>query len=93
MLKNWSDQLLISSALFSCISSLDPNNRNQIGEKSIIALETYLLISVMIYLTKTLAKRPRPLLYNLNVPMSEKQKVDNRYFFSGHSSLTTASIF
>ncbi len=82
------------SGFFPCISFLDPNNRNQIGEKSIIALETYLLAFGTTYLTKTLIKRPRPLLYNPNVPMSEKQKVDNRYsFFSGQTSLTAASSF
>jgi len=92
--KNWSDRLLISSTMFPCISFINPNNRNQIGEKSMIALETYLLAFGTTYLTKTLVKRPRPLLYNPNVPMSEKQKVDNRYsFFSGHTSLTATSSF
>lgn len=92
--KIWSDRLLISSAMFPCISFIDPNNRNQIGEKSMIALETYLLAFGTTYLTKTLVKRPRPLLYNPNVPMSEKRKLDNRYsFFSGHTSLTAASSF
>jgi membrane-associated phospholipid phosphatase len=92
--KIWSDRLLISSAMFPCISFIDPNNRNQIGEKATITLETYLLAFGTTYLTKTLVKRPRPLLYNPNAPMSEKRKLDNRYsFFSGHTSLTAASSF
>ena len=64
--------------------------------KEIAALygETILLASGLTLLTKNLAHRPRPFVYNQNVPLADKQTLNARQsFFSGHASMTAALSF
>ncbi len=45
-------------------------------------------------ITKSMAQRDRPFLFNPNVPLEEKLKAEARLsFFSGHTSITAASWF
>jgi len=92
--KKTSDQLLLSSFILPATIFLDPNQRNQYGEKAVIALESYLMSVGSTFLVKTLVKRTRPFVYNENAPFSEKIKADARMsFFSGHTSTTATSSF
>lgn len=92
--KGMSDKLLIGSLFLPATAMLDPSQRNQVGEKSIILLQTYILNAGSTFLVKSIVKRTRPFVYNETAPLSEKLKADARMsFFSGHTSFTATSTF
>ena len=56
--------------------------------------ETLLTTSGLSFVTKRLAKRTRPFVYNELVDISEKQKNNARFsFFSRHTSITASNCF
>lgn len=92
--KKASDKLLIGSLFLPSAIFLDPNQRNQWGEKGTMILQTYLITAGSTLLVKSLVKRTRPFVYNEKVPLSEKLKPDARMsFFSGHTSFAACSAF
>lgn len=92
--KNMSDKLLLGSLVLPATIMFDPNQRNQLGEKTTLLLQTYLINAGSTLLVKSLVRRTRPFVYNENAPLSEKLKADARMsFFSGHSSFTASSAF
>ncbi|MBL7788430.1 MAG: phosphatase PAP2 family protein [Chitinophagales bacterium] len=92
--KGMSDKLLLGSLVLPTTIMLDPNQRNQLGEKTTMLLQTYLINAGSTLLVKSLVRRTRPFVYNENVPLSEKLKADARMsFFSGHTSFTASSAF
>lgn len=89
-----SDKLLLGSMVLPATIMFDPNQRNQLGEKTTILLQTYLINAGSTLLVKSLVRRTRPFVYNENAPLSEKLKADARMsFFSGHTSFTASSTF
>ncbi len=59
-----------------------------------IGLQTYMLGFGITGMTKELNNRYRPYVYNENVPLETKLKsTSNNSFFSGHTSLSTMSMF
>jgi membrane-associated phospholipid phosphatase len=92
--KGMSDKLLLGSLVLPSTIMFDPNHRNQLGEKTTILLQTYLINAGSTLLVKSLVRRTRPFVYNENTPLSEKLKADARMsFFSGHTSFTASSAF
>ena len=89
-----SDVLLFSSPVIPALLFLGKQPRNHFGQMATLYGEALLITGGITRLTKTIFLRPRPLLYNENVSLADKQKLDNRYsFFSGHTSLTTMHYF
>ena len=89
-----SDVFLLSSTAIPALLFLGKPARNHFGQMAILYGETLLVTGGITRLTKTIFLRPRPLLYNENVSLATKQKIDNRYsFFSGHTSLTAMNYF
>ena len=89
-----SDKFLFGSFALPFLLFLDDTPRRSGGEVSLIYLETMLLNWGVTNVTKTMVKRPRPYMYNENVPMSYKMKKSAQYsFFSGHTSFTAANSF
>ncbi len=89
-----SDIALISSFVAPLTLIAADNARNNLGEVGLMSLETLLLNTGVTNLTKILVKRPRPYLYNPELPMEIKRKVSARYsFYSGHTSNTAAMYF
>jgi len=92
--KNTSDVLLYSSLASPILLMLDKNIRENSWEASLLYLETIVVASVGINLSKGLVSRPRPYVYNPDVPGSVKQKTDaTNSFFSGHTTMSAASAF
>lgn len=93
-IKVTSDILLYSSMAMPSVLFLDKDIRKDYLQVSTIWAQTFALTAAATSLTKVLVKRPRPYLYNPNVPFSYKQKGDSQYsFFSGHTSVTAAMSF
>lgn len=89
-----SDILLFSSALIPLSLLAGKSARNDFGNLTILYGETVLMITGITFLTKGLVLRSRPLVYNEEFSLNEKQEKGARHaFFSGHTSLTTASYF
>jgi len=85
----WSDYLFETSLLFPILLLADAPIRKDVWKVGVITTETLLISSTLTALTKVLAKRARPFVYNPDAPLGEKQNKDARYsFFSGHTSGT-----
>lgn len=89
-----SDALLIGGLGIPLLCLIDSKAPNDIPERGVIVLQTYLLTVGLTSITKTLVKRTRPYVYNDLVPMHDKLNKDARVsFFSGHTSITASSTF
>lgn len=89
-----SDKFLLGSLLLPATLYLDQPARTDAGTVALISLESVLLTAGLTNLTKTLVKRPRPFVFNPDVPLPKKIDTDARYsFFSGHTSLTACMTF
>ncbi|MBL0309545.1 MAG: phosphatase PAP2 family protein [Bacteroidetes bacterium] len=85
------DYAALSLPLFHLISK---NSRRDFGKIVIMSAETMLASTALTLLFKNSIHRPRPLMYNPNVPIESKWKKDNyRSFFSGHTAQTAAMSF
>jgi len=75
---------------------LDRHNRRDGngGKLMLITLQGALLNAGLINLTKTSVRRPRPFVFNSNVPLEFKLRRDARYsFFSGHTAVSAFFAF
>lgn len=89
-----SDYLLYTAPLWPALLLFDPAIRRNGYEVCAIASEAVALSVALTALTKELAHRPRPFVYNPNAPVSAKLKRDARLsFFSGHTSTVAALSF
>ncbi len=91
-----SDHILRASVLAPIVFTLSSGRmRSEWGTVGVAFVETALLSVGLTELAKTTVKRPRPALYNPDVPLS--YKLDNtdvrKSFFSGHVSTTAMSSF
>lgn len=89
-----SDVLLFTSLLLPAIPLIDKKMKGERGKIFLMYAETILLSRGITQLTKNLALRTRPFVYNENVPIDEKQTINARYsFFSGHVSTVSSLTF
>ncbi len=87
-----SDLILFSSPILPMTLFLDQPARTYGASYGLIVFEGAFLTNGIVNMTKTVFKRPRPYLFNPDVPMSIKQKKSARYsFVSGH--VATVSYF
>lgn len=90
-----SDRFLFSTVALPLTLAFNRPTRREFDQVGVIALEGLLLTAGLTNLTKTLVKRPRPLVYNTDVPLHIRlESRRNRYsFFSGHTSLSACGSF
>jgi len=89
-----SDLLLFTSYAVPLTTLLASRSRKNFGQVGLFALEGLLLNTAATNLTKVLAKRIRPFVYNPEAPLHLKLKKNARYsFFSGHTSNVTTMYF
>lgn len=89
-----SDVFLVGSHLAPLLFLSHTDTRKDFGRIALLYGETLLLTDGLTGLTKRLAKRPRPFVYNELASMAKKQSKQARYaFFSGHTSVTAANCF
>jgi membrane-associated phospholipid phosphatase len=89
-----SDKFLYGSFALPATMLLDRPSRSEFDQVGLLTLESLLLSVGLTNLTKALVKRPRPFMYNPEVPLVLKTRRRSRYsFFSGHTSLTATSTF
>lgn len=89
-----SDRALLGSFAFPSMLFFSEAGRRDAGKVGLMQLQTLLLNYGLTNVTKTLVKRPRPYLYNNDVPLELKLKRSARYsFFSGHTSMAAANSF
>ncbi|MFN0203598.1 MAG: phosphatase PAP2 family protein [Bacteroidia bacterium] len=93
--KTTSDILLFGSmAMAPAIILANSNMRQDLKTTAVIGLETFFINLALTNLTKSLAHRTRPFVYNPNAPMSKKMEKDARLsFFSGHTSTVASMSF
>lgn len=89
-----SDFMLFSSMAVPLLLLADPAIRRDAPEVSLILGEVMLINAGLTLLTKELAHRPRPFVFNPQAPMADKIQQDARLsFFSGHTSTVAALTF
>lgn len=89
-----SDVLLYGSYVAPLALLADKNMRRDGWKLTAIYAETVMLNAGLTLLTKEIAKRTRPYVYNDNAPMDKKLERDaTSSFFSGHTSTTASSAF
>ncbi len=89
-----SDGFMYASAALPLIHLANPNARKDFGKIALMDVEVFLLNTMMTNFIKEAVHRPRPLVYNPNVPLSEKRKIDNfKSFYSGHTSTVASQSF
>ena len=99
--RNWSvksqkasDILMFSAIALPVLFLADNDMRKDAATISLITFETYLLNATFTNLTKEIAQRKRPFLYNPSVPLKRKQKADaTSSFYSGHTSSVATATF
>jgi len=73
---------------------LNKKTKKSGGVISVMALETMLVTNALTSMTKISVLRPRPLVYNDEVPLGSKLARKNKLsFFSGHTSMAATSFF
>jgi membrane-associated phospholipid phosphatase len=89
-----SDIVSTASMFLPALVLINTDAQKEWKTVGLMTVETYLLTAGITNITKELIQRKRPFLYNPNVPLSEKLHKDaTSSFFSGHTSMTTASTF
>lgn len=89
-----SDICLMSSYALPALFLAHKKTRSDFGAIAILYGETLFAVKGITNVTKRSVKRPRPFVYNPDVPLSEKTKLQARFsFFSGHTSITAANSF
>ncbi|MDJ1470310.1 phosphatase PAP2 family protein [Xanthocytophaga flava] len=69
-------------------------SRKEFGSILLMQVETGLLTYGMVSLTKTITNRPRPYVYNPDVPLDVKLNRNSKQsFYSGHVAMTAAMSF
>lgn len=89
-----SDHLALGAKLLPLVFLADEKGRNNFQEIALLYAETYMVANGLTTLTKSAVARPRPFLFNEEVPIDDKLGRGARYsFFSGHTSKTAAMSF
>lgn len=89
-----SDILFWTASAIPLLLLTEPAVRRDASTVGVVAGEVFLVNTALTLLTKELAHRPRPFLYNSAAPLSDKLKRDARMsFFSGHTSTSAAMCF
>ena len=89
-----SDKFLFGAFALPATMLFDQPSRSNFGQVGLFTLESLLLAAGITNLTKTLVKRPRPFMYNPDLPLELKTQKRSRYsFFSGHTSLSSTMSF
>jgi len=89
-----SDVLFWAASAIPLLLLMEPATRRDASTVSVVVGEVFLVNTALTLLTKELAHRPRPFLYNPAAPLSDKLKRDARLsFFSGHTSTAAAMCF
>ncbi len=92
--KQLSDVLFLGSFSAPFLFLGGKETRQEWGKIGLIYIETALITTGLTGLTKRLSKRIRPLAYNDDFELSERQRKQNRFsFFSGHTSLAASNSF
>lgn len=92
--KQASDAFVYGSLMLPAFMLLGKEGRNDAIVIGVMYIETIALTAEITELTKRLAFRTRPYVYNENFDMEEKQHIDARYsFFSGHTSVSASMSF
>lgn len=87
----FSDYLLFSCAALPVLTMAHKDMCADAGKLGLMYTETLLLTAGLTNLTKVLAGRTRPFVYNPDIPVEDKLQIDARKsFFSGHTSLAFA---
>lgn len=89
-----SDGMLVTSVLLPLPLLADPKIRKDYGKVALMDVEVFLLNAALTNLVKTAVSRPRPLVYNPEIPIYQKRAKDNfNSFFSGHTSMASSQAF
>lgn len=89
-----SDIVLFTSYALPLTMLLGEASRDDFGVVGLLTLEGLVLNNGLTSLTKNIVRRPRPYLYNVQVPMELKvTKGARKSFFSGHTSNTAVVSF
>lgn len=92
--KTASDALLYASVTLPAFMMINKRARKDFLAVGFIYAEVAMITLGVTEFAKAGVKRPRPYVYNPEVPMSQKTERDARFsFFSGHTSLTAALCF
>ncbi|MGB1204693.1 MAG: phosphatase PAP2 family protein [Chitinophagales bacterium] len=89
-----SDILMFGAIALPVVLLADKKIRKDVATISLITFETYLINGMFTNLTKEIAQRKRPFLYNPSVPLERKRKADaTSSFYSGHTSSVATATF
>lgn len=89
-----SDALMFAAMALPLAHLANSNSRKDFGKVAAMGAEVFLLNIAATNFIKEAVGRTRPYVYNPNVPMAKKRKLDNfKSFFSGHTSTTAAMSF
>lgn len=89
-----SDLFLLSSALLPMAALANKKVRSEAFPVAIMWTETLVITVTLTDLTKLLAKRSRPFVYNPRADLGEKQRIGARQsFLSGHTSMAAGFSF
>lgn len=89
-----SDVLLVVCAFTPALLLFDNEIRNDASIPLVMYIEAAGITTAEIHLIKGLFDKPRPFVYNANVPMNKKVHPDaNCSFISGHTAMATVSCF
>lgn len=92
-IKTASDGLAIASGILPLYFAMRKDTRPYFKEIGNVSFQSVML-SLALANTFKLSKRNRPLMYNSEVPMDEKLKVDSRMsFFSAHTATVSSMCF
>jgi membrane-associated phospholipid phosphatase len=83
-----------SFAVAPIVALIDGKQRSHYGQVSVMFVETMSAAAASFTLAAGLVKRSRPLVYNTDLPMEDRQDKDaQRSFFAGHTTATAAATF
>ncbi|MCB0589093.1 MAG: phosphatase PAP2 family protein [Phaeodactylibacter sp.] len=89
-----SDGFILGAPALPLVLLLDGNTNRKFGRHALIAMEGMLLNLALMQLSKASVRRPRPFVFNPDVPLPPKLERDARLsFFSGHTSTVATMSF
>jgi membrane-associated phospholipid phosphatase len=89
-----SDATVVTSLGVPLLYLTAKRSREDFSRIALMQFETGLVTGGMVMLTKMIADRPRPFVYNLNAPLDGKLTLNAKEsFFSGHTAMTAAMSF
>ncbi len=89
-----SDATMYAAIAMPLFHLINPNSRKDFGKIAAMTGEVLALNFAITNLLKETVHRPRPLVYNPDIPVEKKLKKDNfKSFFSGHTSTVASMSF